>query len=275
MKRVERIEAAEEASRAGVVVSAHLKRGDSRELLKQVATEGVSLVAMDPPFGLESLADAVGKANSVNPQRTALAETDNMTAEGVQKLMKWLMPEVARVLKPGGHFYCFCAQQLWGDIRRSALTAGLELQEYPVVWFKGRGTTPGKGYLYTPCTEPVMFGWKPPRKRMLERNMLALVEVKPASGKAVIHPFQKPIELMAMLIRQSTIPGEIVLDPFCGSASTVVAAVRTGRVGLGFDLWPDDTTFTLANKRVEEEIAKRSGRVPAASKPNLGEESDV
>jgi site-specific DNA-methyltransferase (adenine-specific) len=269
MKRVARIEEAEAASKAGVVVSAHLRRGDSRELLKGVASEGISLVLMDPPFGIGSIAGDAGKANATCPQRAALASTDNMTAEGVQKLMKWLMPEVQRVLRPGGHFYCFCAQQLWGDIRREVLAAGLELQEYPIVWWKGRGTTPGKGYMYTPCAEPIMFGWRPPRKRMLEKNMQALVECKPASGAKCIHPFQKPVALLDMLVRQSTIVGEVVLDPFAGSASTVVAAVRAGRVGLGFDLWPDETTFTLANKRVEAEVAGRRG-APSPSVPKMG-----
>ena len=51
-----------------------------------------------------------------------------------------------------------------------------------------------------------------------------------------IHPTQKPIKLLERLIALFTDPGEVVIDPCCGSGSTVIAAARSGRSGYGFEI---------------------------------------
>lgn len=53
------------------------------------------------------------------------------------------------------------------------------------------------------------------------------------------HPTQKPTELVQMLIEQFTEPGQIVCDPFLGSGTTAVAAVKTGRHYIGYEINPD------------------------------------
>lgn len=57
-------------------------------------------------------------------------------------------------------------------------------------------------------------------------------------GESGFHPTQKPIKLMMALIELATIEGHVVLDPFCGSGSTLVAAKRLGRKYLGFEKDP-------------------------------------
>ena len=253
IRRVARIEEAEKISREGVVVKGHIRCGDSRELLRDVASGSVALVLTDPPFGIEELAKgSQGDGKSCSYKGT-LSAADNSTPEEVEKLLGWLMPEVARVLVPGGHFYVFYCQQLYGVLREVTLAAGLEVQEYPVIWPKGRTTSPGRGYLYPPCTEPILFGWKPPRKRMLERTVATLLpEVKPVAVAKRKHPFQKPVGLLSILIKQSTLLGEVVLDPFAGSGATVVAALRLHRVAVGFELSKQHAA--IASKRVEREL---------------------
>ena len=54
-----------------------------------------------------------------------------------------------------------------------------------------------------------------------------------------IHPTQKPIQLLQRLIALFTDPGEVVIDPCCGSGSTVIAATRSGRSGYGFEIKRD------------------------------------
>ena len=51
-----------------------------------------------------------------------------------------------------------------------------------------------------------------------------------------IHPTQKPVLLLQRLIALFTDPGEVVIDPCCGSGSTVIAAARSGRTGYGFEI---------------------------------------
>lgn len=70
-------------------------------------------------------------------------------------------------------------------------------------------------------------------------------------------PDQKPIALLDMLIRACCPPGGLVLDPFCGSGTTVEAAVRSGRRGIGIDRHPD--AVGIARGRLESALAEAPG----------------
>lgn len=73
-------------------------------------------------------------------------------------------------------------------------------------------------------------------------------------GITRVHPTQKPIELMAWLIERFTDPGDIVLDPFCGSGTTGVACVRTGRRFIGIEI--DPTYYAIAQRRIADAQAQ-------------------
>jgi DNA modification methylase len=62
------------------------------------------------------------------------------------------------------------------------------------------------------------------------------------------HPTQKPFALMEKLIRLFTDPGDLILDPFMGSGTTGVAAIRLGRRFLGWE--KDPKYFAIAEKRI-------------------------
>jgi site-specific DNA-methyltransferase (adenine-specific) len=68
------------------------------------------------------------------------------------------------------------------------------------------------------------------------------------------HPTQKPIELLKRIILSSTKEGDLVLDPFCGSSTTGVAAVLLNRKYVGIDL--EEEYLRLSVKRLEECIKK-------------------
>ena len=69
-----------------------------------------------------------------------------------------------------------------------------------------------------------------------------------------IHPTQKPVKLLQHLITLFTDPGEVVIDPVAGSASTLIAAVRTDRSAYGFEIKKD--FYKLASKRLEQELSQ-------------------
>ncbi len=70
----------------------------------------------------------------------------------------------------------------------------------------------------------------------------------PYSGNK-LHPTQKPVEVLAPLVRSFTLPGELVLDPFAGSGSSCAAALLTGRRYIGVEL--DAGYFHQASARLE------------------------
>jgi site-specific DNA-methyltransferase (adenine-specific) len=82
---------------------------------------------------------------------------------------------------------------------------------------------------------------------------LDLWELAPESATRVGHPAPFPVELPQRLIDLYTYEGDVVLDPFMGSGSTAVAAVRTGRHYLGYDM--DEAYAKAARARVAHEVA--------------------
>ncbi|MDH3301358.1 MAG: site-specific DNA-methyltransferase [Acidimicrobiia bacterium] len=90
-----------------------------------------------------------------------------------------------------------------------------------------------------------------------------LWRIDPESATRVGHPAPFPIDLPRRLIDLYTYEGDIVLDPFVGSGTTVVAALRTGRIGVGYDNEPE--YLELAEERLADEI-DRLNRLAAAAK---------
>jgi len=74
------------------------------------------------------------------------------------------------------------------------------------------------------------------------------------SASRIGHPAPFPVDLPRRLIDLYTYRGDIVVDPFAGSGSTLVAAARTGRIGVGYDL--DPTYVELARQRFDGEVQR-------------------
>jgi DNA modification methylase len=77
------------------------------------------------------------------------------------------------------------------------------------------------------------------RKGKFATNILRVPSLKGASKEKVGHPSQKPLTLVSNLIRASSRPGDLVLDPFLGSGTTAVAAENLGREWIGIEKNPD------------------------------------
>ena len=83
------------------------------------------------------------------------------------------------------------------------------------------------------------------------------------SPENIGYPTQKPLPLYERIIKASSKPGDMVLDPFCGCATTPVAAERLGRHWIGIDIW--DGAYKMVLDRLEQENLK----VGAAASPRL------
>ncbi len=91
------------------------------------------------------------------------------------------------------------------------------------------------------------IGWN--EYESLTANMIKITSNAEDHGE---HPTQKPITLMEALIKLTTQEGQIVLDPFCGSGSTLVAAKRLNRKYIGIEY--SEEYCKVANKRLEEAL---------------------
>jgi len=74
-----------------------------------------------------------------------------------------------------------------------------------------------------------------------------------------LHPTQKPLKLMELLIELTTVEKQTVLDPFCGSATTLIAALRLNRRYIGFE--KEESYYAAALNRINEEAADIKNRL--------------
>lgn len=76
--------------------------------------------------------------------------------------------------------------------------------------------------------------------------------IAPTSGERVGYPTQKPLALLKRIVQLASNPGDCVLDPFCGSGTTLVAAQQAGRKGIGIDANPQ--AIDIATARLKEAL---------------------
>ena len=206
-----------------------LWHGDCLDLIKRLPDMSVDLVWTDPPWGVD-IQDSKGGKSSI-------FYDDN--PESVQSLLSRLFPELWRVLKEGSHIYVVLAMQNY-EWHMSMLTSiGFHMDPIPLIGDKGSAGAMTSSYRYSSSYSPILFGHKPPLRELNkgagQRNAFPMPRIHPDKRW---HPAENPVEPIINHIENSTEPGDLVLDPFGGSGSTVEAALRCMRKGLAFEKDP-------------------------------------
>lgn len=251
VQRVDRLQA-----QGKLEITTDFRLGDCRKLIKQLPSSSVDLLLTDPPYGLEKL-EALRDGSSGSMSGHALmSEHHNSDLVSVLQLLREMAPELVRVLKPGAHFYVFCAFQYVG-VTIDAL-APLVFQPPVVCWDRGKGTTPGYGYNYINRLEVAVYGHNLPRSKRLNSNMYNVIECPEVPKNLRVYPTEKPSHLLKTLIEQSSNVGDTVLDICAGSGSTLKAARSLGRKSIGFEINPDSwkrTQLELSGQKEREETS--------------------
>jgi site-specific DNA-methyltransferase (adenine-specific) len=144
------------------------------------------------------------------------------------------------VLKADAHFYLYCDQPTLFVAKPLAEATGFKFWKF-LVWDK---VSIGMGYHYRARHEVICFFEKGKRKL----NNLGLPDIITAPRVRNGYPTEKPVAVSEVLISQSSEPGDLVVDPFMGSASVGEAALKLGRRFAGCDLKP--SAVELARKRL-------------------------
>lgn len=94
---------------------------------------------------------------------------------------------------------------------------------------------------------------------MVDRKLTTLWTY-PRPRSSIDHPTAKPLGLLAKAIDASSLTGMVVLDPFAGSGSTLVAAAQAGRIGVGIELRPEYARVAV------DRLAEATGEEPVQIK---------
>jgi DNA modification methylase len=203
--------------------------GDARstdDLAALIETEKVELVLTDPPYGV-----------SYTGKTRAELTIRNDGQEGLEPLLMDAFAAINPFLAPAARFYVFAPAGPLGTVfRRSIDTAGWQLHQ-SLVWVKDAIVLGHSDYHYR--HEDILFGRTPgpgrpgrgrrPGSRWYGGNGQGSVFFVDRPRRSLEHPTIKPVELLSRMLRNSTRRGDIVLDPFAGSGSTLIACEQLGR----------------------------------------------
>ena len=188
--------------------------------------EGVraNMVLTDPPY-------------NVNVEESAGSiKNDNMPDEDFYKFLFAAFVNMEQSMASDASIYVFHADSKGLIFRRAFEDAGFYLSGC-CIWKKNTLVLGRSPYQWQ--HEPCLFGWKKGGKHQWysDRKQTTIWEYdRPRASKD--HPTMKPIALMAYPIQNSTMSNCIVLDPFLGSGSTLLACEQTGRICYGVELDP-------------------------------------
>lgn len=236
--------------------------GDVLDLLGDMEAT-VDAVITDPPYASgtrmeahKSSSGAMLRNNTERGTKTRFAdrpiELDQMTTTGFVWLMRAVAQRCRPLLPEGGSFLSFIDWRQWPNLVGALETANYRVQGM-VVWDKGHFGL-GNGFraqhelichasLGVPTIQDKGCG-----------NVLRSKRVDP-----IDHPSPKPVDLLERLVDVVVPPGGVVLDPFMGSGSTLLAAKRAGRRAIGIEL----------EERYCEVAAERLGGPPRFSDDSL------
>lgn len=202
------------------------------DIISKIPDETVHCVITDPPYSMKHsqggcTSKKLGKAFTRNiHQGNKILDFDLSI-----KFSEWL-PEIYRILKPNAHCYIFCNDKNLQELLNETSKVGFK-ESNVLVWIKNNAT-PNRWYMKN-C-EFIVFLYKGNAVPIHNMGDKAAIECKNINGKDKLHPTQKPVDLLSILVRNSTNPEDIILDPFMGSGSTGVAAIINDRQFIGIEL---------------------------------------
>jgi DNA modification methylase len=213
--------------------------GDCIDLMRQMPSGSIDLILTDPPY-LVNFRDRDGRS---------LQNDTNAS---------WLKPAMAeayRVLKQNRLMLCFYGWPRAEMFLEAWRNAGFRPVGHLV--FRKSYTSKSRFLKYQHEQAYLLAKGNPP----LPKNPLPDVQRLIYTGNK-LHPTQKAVTSLVPIIRAFTLPGDLVLDAFCGSASTCAAALLTGRRYTGIELDAEyHRVATQRMDRIRERIAERSSLV--------------
>ena len=213
--------------------------GDTMEILPALC-EPVHCVITDPPYALETHRTRQGGHDYADGEKYAL------------DLLKHVCSDIAGNdnIVAGAHLYFFSGYTHLHRFK-AALSEYFDVQDNPLIWPKTQHTMCDFSRWYPSKHEYVLFAHKRGARRPLAK---CIGDVLPeiGRGRETEHSAEKPVDLLKILVQQSTLKGETILDPFAGSGSTGAASVACGRRFIGIEL--SERWAELARARCADEL---------------------
>jgi len=251
---------------------------DAQELISELPDNSIDFIFTDPPYGHHNNnGDLISRWEAAFAGGDYVPERDNrpILCDGKEanELFQVILPEFYRVLKPGSCCCCCCCGGGGPDPQFARWTMWMDAIfsfKQMVVWDKG---PMGMGHHYRRSYETVLVGmkrgaackWFDTTKRV-ENIIRHIPKIIPSKNQ---HPTEKPVALAAHFINLHSRHGDLILDPFCGSGSTLIAARSGARRFIGVELDP------YWHKRALERLSQETELLPIFQKSEDEYETDT
>jgi len=245
---------------------------DCLKVLNQLPENSIDMIFADPPYNLSNGGFTVHAGRRVSVNKGGWDASKGFDKD-LEFHMNWISA-CKRILKPHGTIWI-------SGTYHSIYQCGyaLQINGYHILndiaWFKPNASPNLSGRYFTASHETLIWakkerkakhtfnyklmktgGWhledfiKKPEKQM--RSVWAITTPRPEEKKFNKHPTQKPLALLERIVLASTKKGDITLDPFTGSSTTGLAAIKHGRRFVGIDT--EKKYLDLSKNRLEDFI---------------------
>lgn len=250
-------------------------QGNCLDVLGQFTSDSVDLIFADPPYNLSNGGITCQSGKWVSVDKGAWDKSDGVHADHEFNRM-WLS-ECQRVMKPSGTIWVSGTQHVAFSVGFAMKELGFHVLN-TVTWFKPNASPNLSRRYLTHSTE--LLVWAAPERTRPLQHTFNYDEMRRENGGKQMrdvwefptparwekasggHPTQKPLAILDRIVRLASKPGELVLDPFCGSGTSGVAAIINGRRFVGVDM--EQEFLRIAERRLQaSELEEASRRMLA------------
>lgn len=220
---------------------------DCMEGIKLLDDNSIDLVVIDPPYKLDL--NKIKNANSLNRYANDLLHLK----DGFDlKVLDLLLTKMKKI-----NIYIYCSKRQIQELLEYFSNKNCN---YEVLTWHKQNPSPLTNNIYLPDTEYIIFA----REKGVRlygnyhtKHKYYISGVNQVDKKRYKHPTIKPLPFIENHIENSSRPGEVVLDCFAGSGTTLVGAINKGRKFIGFEI--NEEYFKIAEKRIAEAIQNKAG----------------
>ena len=241
-----------------------LLEGDSFELLKKIRKNSVDMIFADPPYFLSNGGITCQSGKQVSVDKADWDKIDSL--ESKHKFNRTWIRLCKRIMKPGASIWISGTMHNIYSIGMALQQEGFSILNN-ITWKKTNPPPNLACRCFTHSTETILwacktedksyhrFNYELMRKENNGKQMKDVWEgplTPPSEKKLGKHPTQKPLYLLDRIINSSTLEGDLILDPFCGSSTTGISAITHNRRYIGIDFSTE--YLDLSKKRLMKTI---------------------
>jgi site-specific DNA-methyltransferase (adenine-specific) len=229
----------------------HLYHDDCLDVLQNIPDNSIDLVCIDPPYEISYNNEDWDKGSLdwhklFQEYYRILKDTGNLVV-----FQGWSNVSSTKII--GEEYFCLRNWIIWARIKCRGAKTNFGSDREDILWFSKTPTyTFNKIYSNTKKKTSGMGTKNGQLNRSLTNVWYDISPIVPWSPERCAHPTQKPLQLMERIITIFSNEGDLVVDSFCGSGSTCVAAKNLNRKFIGIE--KNLEYFNIANQRLTQEI---------------------